>query len=160
MGYFTTDDPPRGEICVKTPHMIDGYYKNPKETAERFVDGYFRTGDIGEQDSSGKMLVIDRKKSIFKLSQGEFVAPERLEMFYVNNSPLISQMYIYGSSLQTNVVAVVVPHQDGLIDLWKSQYTPSNTGMYANIQRVFNGTAINLQIIFFNVSWSTVVFHM
>lgn len=136
MGYFSTDDPPRGEICVKTPQMIDGYYKNPKETAERFVDGYFRTGDIGEQDSSGKLRVIDRKKSIFKLSQGEFVAPERLELLYVNNTTLISQMYIYGSSLQTNIVAVVVPHQDSLNDVWKSQYTPSNTGMCCNTIRL------------------------
>ena len=136
MGYFTTDDPPRGEICVKTPQMIDGYYKNPKETEERFVDGYFRTGDIGEQNSFGNLRVIDRKKSIFKLSQGEFVAPERLESLYVNNTTLISQMYIYGSSLQTNIVAVVVPHQDSLNDLWKSQHTPSSTGMCCNTKNV------------------------
>ena len=39
MGYFTSDNPPRGEICVKTLELFDGYYKNPSETADKFVDG-------------------------------------------------------------------------------------------------------------------------
>ena len=122
MGYFTSDNPPRGEICVKSPTMIDGYYKNPEETAEKFVDGYFRTGDIGTVDSVGHVVIIDRKKNIFKLAQGEFVAPERLEVLYVNKSSLIEQMYVYGNSLQSNVVAVVVPVREWLEQLWKREH--------------------------------------
>lgn len=122
MGYFTSDDPPRGEICVKSPTMIDGYYKNPEETAEKFVDGYFRTGDIGTIDTAGNVVIIDRKKNIFKLAQGEFVAPERLEVLYVNKSSLIEQMYVYGNSLQSNVVAVVVPVREWLEQLWKGEH--------------------------------------
>lgn len=64
--------------------------------------------------SKDKLRIIDRKKNIFKLAQGEFVAPERLENLYINSSHLIGQMYIYGNSLQTNVVAVVVPHEESL----------------------------------------------
>ena len=117
MGYFTTDRPPRGEICVKTPHMIDGYFKRPDITAEKFVDGYFHTGDIGVVEEYGKVKVIDRKKNIFKLAQGEFVSPERLENLYVASSCYISQMYIYGNSLQANVVAVVVPEPDEILKI-------------------------------------------
>ncbi len=47
MGYFTSSDPPQGEICVRTPNIIAGYYKNPEVSAEKFVDGYFRTGWYG-----------------------------------------------------------------------------------------------------------------
>jgi long-chain acyl-CoA synthetase len=75
MNYTINDKPyPRGEILVKTPTMIGGYFKNEKATNEQFVDGWFRTGDIGEQRAGSKIVVIDRKKNIFKLAQGEFVA--------------------------------------------------------------------------------------
>lgn len=117
MGYFTTDSPPRGEICVKTPDMIDGYFKRPDITAEKFVDGYFHTGDIGTMDENGIVKLIDRKKNIFKLAQGEFVSPERLEILYVGDSCYINQIYIYGNSLQANVVAVIVPETKELLKL-------------------------------------------
>ena len=115
MNYWTTDNPPRGEICVKTLDMIDGYFKNPEVTAEKFSDGYFLTGDIGVMDKDGKITIIDRKKNIFKLSQGEFVSPEELEGLYSGASHYISQLYIYGNSLQSSIVAVVVPDHDGLL---------------------------------------------
>ena len=120
MGYLTTDSPPRGEICVQTEAMVDGYFKNEAETSEKFVDGYFRTGDIGVMESPDKVRIIDRKKNIFKLAQGEFVSPERLENLYTSSSPLIEQVYVYGNSLQMNVVAVVVPHSGGLLAWWSS----------------------------------------
>ena len=120
MGYLTTDDPPRGEVCVRTPEIIEGYYKNPQETEEKFSDGYFRTGDIGIMDAPDKIRIIDRKKNFFKLAQGEFVAPERLESLFENSS-LIEQVYVYGDILQTNVVAVVVPHAEALIQWWEKE---------------------------------------
>lgn len=116
MGYLTTDNPPRGEICVQSTAMVDGYFKNDAETADKFVDGYFRTGDIGVMEKVGKITVIDRKKNIFKLAQGEFVSPERLENLYTSSSHLIEQVYVYGNSLQMNVVAVVVPHENSLME--------------------------------------------
>ena len=120
MGYLTTDTPPRGEICVKTSYMISGYYKNAEETSEKFQDGYFCTGDIGVMERLGFVRVIDRKKNIFKLAQGEFVAPERIESIFESNSNLVEQMYIYGNLYQTNVVGVVVPHHEGLMEWWRS----------------------------------------
>lgn len=121
MGYFTTDNPPRGEICVKNSTMIGGYFKSPEATAEKFLDGYFLTGDIGVMDENGKLRIIDRKKNIFKLAQGEFVSPERLGTLYVSESYLISQMYIYGNSLQSNILAVVVPERERVFEIVKSQ---------------------------------------
>ena len=70
MGYLGSDNPPRGEICVHTEEMIKGYYKNEKETEERFIDGFFRTGDIGVIEKKGNIKIIDRKKNLFKLAQG------------------------------------------------------------------------------------------
>jgi long-subunit acyl-CoA synthetase (AMP-forming) len=78
MGYTNQDKPyPRGEITVKTPTMTSGYFKDTENTKTSFTsDGYFRTGDIGEQDHSGRVRIIDRKKNLFKLQQGEFISPE------------------------------------------------------------------------------------
>ena len=80
MGYLTSDQPPRGELSIKTPTMVTGYYKNEEEMSDKFVDGYFRTGDIVVLEDNDKVRIIDRKKNIFKLAQGEFVSPERLEV--------------------------------------------------------------------------------
>ncbi|XP_019858162.1 PREDICTED: carboxylic acid reductase-like isoform X1 [Amphimedon queenslandica] len=118
MGYLTTDIPPRGEICVKTDTMISGYYKNTKDTDEKFQDGYFCTGDIGTVDSIGQVTIIDRKKNIFKLSQGEFVAPEKLENIFENGSRLIEQVFIHGSIWRDGVIGLVVPHKDALEKWW------------------------------------------
>ncbi|KAL5489135.1 hypothetical protein EMCRGX_G018193 [Ephydatia muelleri] len=137
MGYLTTDSPPRGEICVQTTAMVDGYYKNDVETAEKFVDGYFRTGDIGVMESPDKVRIIDRKKNLFKLAQGEFVSPERLENLYVSASPLIEQVYVYGNSLQMNIVAVVVPHADSLVAWWTSN-SNDTVGTSSSVQELCN----------------------
>ena len=80
MGYMATDLPPRGELCIKTDTMISGYFNNEEETREKFVDGFFRTGDIVELVGPQRVRIIDRKKNIFKLAQGEFVSPEQLEV--------------------------------------------------------------------------------
>jgi long-subunit acyl-CoA synthetase (AMP-forming) len=108
LGYLTTDKPPRGEICVKTKHMITGYFKNPDKTAESFVDGYFRTGDIGVRVNPVRVEIIDRIKNVFKLSQGEFVAPARIEAA-LEKSALLDQICVSAEPGHEFVVAVVVP---------------------------------------------------
>ena len=74
LGYFTTHDPPQGEILVKTRQMISGYYGDDEATRKAFdAEGYFRTGDIGEEVAKGHVRVIGRVKNATKLANGEFV---------------------------------------------------------------------------------------
>lgn len=81
LGYRTTDQPfPRGELCVKSPRIIPGYYRNPEATRELFdEEGYLKTGDVFEQRGPDEVVWIDRKKNVLKLAQGEVVSTTLLE---------------------------------------------------------------------------------
>ncbi|OWZ00055.1 Long-chain-fatty-acid-CoA ligase [Phytophthora megakarya] len=110
MGYTSHDKPrPRGEILVKGPEMFTEYYKNPEMTREA-IDGrgWFHTGDIGCWNADGTLSIIDRKKNIFKLAQGEYVAAEKIENAYTK-SKFVAQLFVYGDSLQSCLVGVLVP---------------------------------------------------
>jgi long-chain acyl-CoA synthetase len=133
MQYLTTDFPsPRGEVLVKGPFVFKGYYKDGEKTAEVLSpDGWYHTGDIGLVDQSGKLSIIDRKKHIFKLSQGEYVAPEKLENIYAK----IGQIFVYGSSMESYLVAVVVPELDAIGELRKSFCIPESTELDDIVQR-------------------------
>ncbi|WP_067814847.1 carboxylic acid reductase [Nocardia inohanensis] len=110
LGYFTTDQPhPRGELLVKTTQMIPGYFKRPEVTAEIFdADGFYRTGDIVAELEPDRLIYLDRRNNVLKLSQGEFVAVAKLEALYVT-SPLIRQIFVYGASERAYLLAVIVP---------------------------------------------------
>ncbi|MFC9428045.1 carboxylic acid reductase [Streptomyces sp. NPDC056987] len=114
LGYFRTDAPhPRGELLVKADG-IPGYYKHPELTAELFdEDGYYRTGDIVAELGPRRIAVVDRRKSVLKLSQGEFVATARLESVFAA-SPSVRQIFLYGNSERSYLLAVVVPTPDAL----------------------------------------------
>ncbi len=84
-----------GEILVKGPQVMMGYYKDPEKTAEVIKNGYFHTGDIGELDSDGFLRITDRKKEMFKTSGGKYVAPQLLENRF-KQSRFIEQIMVVG----------------------------------------------------------------
>ncbi|VVT49207.1 uncharacterized protein SAPINGB_P002156 [Magnusiomyces paraingens] len=109
LGYSIHDQPhPRGEIMLRGPQMFHGYYKNEEETVKAVTeDGWFHTGDVGKIDDMGRIYIIDRVKNMFKLAQGEYVAPERIETIYSSRSSLISQVFVDGNSFETYLVGIV-----------------------------------------------------
>jgi fatty acid CoA ligase FadD9 len=115
LGYFHTDQPhPRGELLVKSADLFPGYYKRPEVTAGVFDDdGYYRTGDIVAEVGPDQLVYLDRRNNVLKLSQGEFVTVSKLEAAF-GDSPLIRQIYVYGNSARSFLLAVVVPTAEAL----------------------------------------------
>uniref|UniRef100_A0A4W3H2U5 Long-chain-fatty-acid--CoA ligase n=1 Tax=Callorhinchus milii TaxID=7868 RepID=A0A4W3H2U5_CALMI len=115
MKYFSAKG--EGEICVKGPNVFKGYLKDPKKTTEALdEDEWLHTGDIGKWLPNGTLKIIDRKKHIFKLAQGEYVAPEKIENIYIRSEP-VAQVYVHGDSLQSFLVGIVVPDPEAA-DAW------------------------------------------
>lgn len=100
-----------GEIIIKGQCIASGYLHDPATSAELFTDEThtaIRTGDVGKWDKDGYMCVVDRLRSIFKLSQGEYVAAELVTQVF-EEAPLVNQIFVYGDSSRTCLVAIVVP---------------------------------------------------
>ena len=118
MNYTAKDFPfPRGEICVRGSQVFKEYYKDPEKTFEVFTDdGWYKTGDIGMWDGFGRLVVIDRKSSMFKLAQGEFVSPEKIESAIATNCDLVSGIFVTGDPIESYLVAIVVPDMEAIAD--------------------------------------------
>ncbi|KAM5271627.1 long-chain-fatty-acid--CoA ligase 5 [Ctenodactylus gundi] len=112
MNYFSVNN--EGEICIKGTNVFQGYLKDSEKTQEVLdKDSWLHTGDIGRWLPNGTLKIIDRKKNIFKLAQGEYIAPEKIENTYTRSSP-VSQIFVHGESLRSYLVGVVVPDPDVL----------------------------------------------
>uniref|UniRef100_A0A8C1G4J1 Arachidonate--CoA ligase n=1 Tax=Cyprinus carpio TaxID=7962 RepID=A0A8C1G4J1_CYPCA len=112
MNYFAANG--EGEVCVKGSNVFQGYLKDQEQTSEAIdKDGWLHTGDVGKWLPNGTLKIIDRKKHIFKLAQGEYIAPEKIENIYIRSDP-VAQVFVHGDSLQACLVGIVVPDPDFL----------------------------------------------
>ncbi|NWX74839.1 ACSL5 ligase, partial [Alca torda] len=112
MDYYSSNN--EGEVCIKGPNVFKGYLKDPEKTAEAIdKDGWLHTGDIGKWLPNGTLKIIDRKKNIFKLAQGEYIAPEKIENVYIR-SALVAQVFVHGESLRSFLIGIVVPDPETL----------------------------------------------
>lgn len=99
-----------GEILARGPNIMKGYYKLPDKTAEVLTDdGWFHTGDIGHLDD-GHLFITDRKKQLFKLSTGKYIAPTPIEVA-LSGSPLIEQVVVVGSEYKFCAALIVLDPQ-------------------------------------------------
>ncbi|KAF9175177.1 hypothetical protein BGX20_007746 [Mortierella sp. AD010] len=121
LNYFATDKPfPRGEICARGPNIFKGYLKDEAKTNETIdEEGWMHSGDIGYMGADGRITIIDRKKNVFKLSQGEYIAVENIEAKYQSSVPFIQQVLIHGDSQESFVVAIVVPEPEAFVPFIK-----------------------------------------
>ncbi|XP_039632441.1 long-chain-fatty-acid--CoA ligase 5 isoform X2 [Polypterus senegalus] len=114
MNYFASNG--EGEVCIKGKNVFIGYLKDQEKTSEALdEDGWLHTGDIGKWLPSGTLKIIDRKKNIFKLAQGEYIAPEKIENVYIRSGP-VAQVFVHGESLQSCLIGIVVPDPETLPD--------------------------------------------
>ncbi|KAI1717755.1 AMP-binding enzyme domain-containing protein [Ditylenchus destructor] len=114
LNYFARDK--AGEVCIRGHNVFRGYYRMEEQTREVLdADGWLHTGDIGKWTERGTLKIIDRKKHIFKLAQGEYVAPEKIENIYLR-SKYVSQCFIYGESLKNYLVGIVIPDPETVPD--------------------------------------------
>ncbi|KAM9462131.1 long-chain-fatty-acid--CoA ligase 5 [Clarias gariepinus] len=115
MNYLASNN--EGEVCIKGKNVFCGYLGDPERTAEALdQDGWLHTGDIGKWLPNGVLKIIDRKKNIFKLAQGEYIAPEKIENVYIR-CPSVAQVFVHGDSLQSCLVGIVVPDAEILPSL-------------------------------------------
>ena len=102
-----------GEILSRGPHIMQGYFNKPSDTAEAIdADGWFYTGDIGEIDEEGFLTITDRKKNLLILSNGKNVAPQPIEN-QLKQSPYISEIMLLGDQRRT-ITALIVPNYDAI----------------------------------------------
>ncbi|MEX0822784.1 MAG: long-chain fatty acid--CoA ligase [Balneolaceae bacterium] len=114
-----------GEILTRGPNVMKGYYNNEDQTKEVFTeDGWFKTGDVGKIDDEGYLFITDRKKSMFKLSTGKYVAPQNVENQLIN-SGYIDQVVVIGYQRKF-CSALIVPAYDNVKKrLKRDGYEPS-----------------------------------
>lgn len=114
---------PDGEIMVSGPNVMRGYYNHPEATAEVMKDGWFETGDVGRMDEQGRLYITDRKKDLFKLSNGKYVAPQLLESL-IKQSELVNQVAVVGAG-RKHPAALIVPDWEALASAMSVQGVPN-----------------------------------
>jgi long-chain acyl-CoA synthetase len=101
-----------GEILIRGPNVMRGYYGQPEATAAVVKDGWFYTGDVGHMDKEGRLYITDRKKDLFKLSNGKYIAPQLIESL-LKESEFVSQVVVVGAG-RKQPTALIVPEWESL----------------------------------------------
>lgn len=114
-----------GEILARGPNIMQGYYKNKKETDATIIDGWLHTGDIGVFDAEGFLIITDRKKHLFKTSAGKYIAPTPIENLFLA-SKFIEQFILIGDR-RMFLSALIVPDYEAI-----KEYADSNNIPYEN----------------------------
>ncbi|SFN75649.1 long-chain acyl-CoA synthetase [Bizionia echini] len=123
-----------GEILVKGPNVMKGYYKEPEKTAEVMTDNYFHTGDIGELDTDGFLKITDRKKEMFKTSGGKYVAPALLENQF-KQSRFIEQIMVIGEGEKMPAALIQLNYE--FVEEWAKRHNlsfKSKVDMCSNVK--------------------------
>jgi long-chain acyl-CoA synthetase len=135
-----------GEVLVRGPSVFKGYWNRPEETCNAFVDGWFKTGDIGQVDSEGYLSVTDRKKDLIKTSGGKFIAPQPIENALKLN-PLIGTAVVFGDRRKFAAV-LIAPHFPALEDWARAnqvEFTSRETLVAnAKVQALYEGIVEDL----------------
>ena len=127
-----------GEILSRGPHIMQGYFNKPSDTAEAIdADGWFHTGDIGEIDEEGFLTITDRKKNLLILSNGKNVAPQPIEN-QLKQSPYISEIMLLGDQRRT-VTALIVPNYDAIKEFAAEQQLEAEDILHSSRRKRFSG---------------------
>ena len=122
LDYYVSEN--KGEVCVKGTNVFRGYFKDPERTAETVDEyGWHHTGDVGMWLPNGTLKIIDRRKHQFKLSQGEYIVPEKIEHIYAQKCQYVYQVFVYGESLKVNHPPLLLNRNDTIY----SSYPLSST---------------------------------
>lgn len=111
-----------GEIIVKGPNVMLGYYNMPEETSKALKDGWFHTGDLGKIDDNGYLYITGRCKSVIVTKNGKNIYPEEVE-YYLNDNPLISESLVLGiqkeNDDETYINAQIYPNIEAITEYLK-----------------------------------------
>ena len=132
---------PRGELWIRGFGVFKGYYKDDEKTKETLdEEGWLKTGDIVQLNKNGSIRIIDRKKNIFKLAQGEYVAAEKIEICY-NKCDAVEEAFVYGDSLQAFLVGVVVPKRNFVLEVG------NKLGLEPNFEQLISKKEIEKEVL-------------
>ena len=125
---------PSGELMVRGPIIFKGYFRDKEKTKETIEeDGWMHSGDIATiiPEHGNALKIVDRVKNIFKLQQGEYISPEKIENILMG-SKYVDQIFIYGDTLQSYLIAFVYPNKREIINLLKTKFNNIDDNNYKN----------------------------
>ena len=140
LGYTsqTTDDKgrsrPSGELMVRGPIIFKGYFRDKEKTKETIdEEGWMHSGDIATiiPEHGNALRIVDRVKNIFKLQQGEYISPEKIENILMGDK-YIDQIFIYGDTLQHYLIAFIYPTKEEIIKLLQTKFNGIKEDNYKN----------------------------